>query len=112
MGKPQGNVSAFCCSSRFANEEPRKEAKEVEYSGDWMVVGGQGEPLCHSDVFVSWSDAGRESGPTCSLSGPFLQLHNKLVGGGGWVGVTQFDQRSHQSGLESASPIFPGLLPS
>lgn len=42
LGEPQGNlfVSAFYCLSRFANEESRKEAKEVKYSGEWWLVVG------------------------------------------------------------------------
>lgn len=36
LEKPQENLSAYaiCCSSRSANEEPRKETKEVKYSGE------------------------------------------------------------------------------
>lgn len=49
VGEPQGNLFALCCSSRFANEEPRKEAKEVKYSGEWWLVGGRvpGGPSLH-----------------------------------------------------------------
>ena len=41
FGETSGKlVSAFYCFSRSANEEPRKEAKKVKYSGEWWLVAG------------------------------------------------------------------------
>lgn len=80
---------AFCCSPRFANEEPGKEAKEVQHSGERRQMGGRmpSSPSLRSVApvsAVSWSGPGRrESSLALFLVLP-LQLHNTLARGGGW----------------------------
>lgn len=87
LGKPQGNlfVSAFYCLSRSANEESRKEAKEVKHSGEWWLVVGviSGSPFGFSALppqclHLASAAGGRESCLSCSFSGPFLQFYNIL----------------------------------
>lgn len=80
-------MSAFCCSSRSANEEPRKEAKEVKYSGEWWLVEGNlAAPLgtLYSAAPVSacilHQVQGEAKAVPLAVSGPFPQLHNTLVG--------------------------------
>lgn len=91
LGKPQGNlfVSAFYCLSRSANEEPRKEAKEVKYSGEWWLVVGviSGSPFGFSVLpprclHLASAAGRRESCLSYSFSDPFFELYNVL--GVGW----------------------------
>lgn len=89
LGEPQGNlfVSAFYCLSRFANEESRKEAKEVKYSGEWWLVVGviSGSPfgisvLPPQCLHLASATGRRESCLSYSFSGPFLQFYILGVG--------------------------------
>lgn len=65
LGKTSGKlVSAFYYFSRSANEEPRKEAKEVKYSGEWWLEAGviPSSPfgLCPSNVSTLHKPRGEE----------------------------------------------------
>lgn len=101
----------FCCSSRSANEEPRKETEEVKYSGEWWLVVelipshlSLCSLLCHSSIWHQVSC--REKRESCAVSGPLLQLCNTFGGGTKLLKILSIKISIF------LSPIFPVLVPS